>query len=100
MSLAGLQISYRANNQPSVTSKEGKKTCLMRNTAMPALGASLNRCESSGRGNTLSLVVKFVHDSKIVLTITLGETYFACNFLGKLISQFCTPQTQTLVPLV
>ena len=55
----------------------------MRNTAVPALGASLNHCETSGRGNTLRLVVKFAHASKIVLTTSFEETCFACKFSGK-----------------
>lgn len=55
----------------------------MRNTAVPALGASLNHCGTSGRGNTLRLVVKFAGASKIVLTIPFEGTCFACKFSGK-----------------
>lgn len=55
----------------------------MRNTAVPALGASLNHCETSGRGNILRLVLKFPLASKIVLTITFEETGFACKLSEK-----------------
>lgn len=55
----------------------------MRNTAVPALGASLIHCGTSGRGNTLRLVVKFAGAGKIVLTIPFEGTCFACKFSGK-----------------
>lgn len=83
-SLTGPPISQRANNRQSVTSKGGEQTCPRRNAAVPALGASLNPCETRGRRRlTLSSVVKCAHRSEIVPTITFEKTLFVCRFAGK-----------------